>query len=182
MSQDALEITDNSTSTSKKDLSCNQDASASKSSLSEGFPFRGFAENEISTTIRNHVKNIKHMDGVVVERDSLHSEIPLDVSSNPPSLADRSQTDSSSRRPNDNPQNRSDGGKCQTSICRQYLLNKRQRAPVGSTANESQARYSLRTMYQVCSRKKKYVLKRNTEERTQRAITNRRNTFDVYKL
>ncbi|XP_032665827.1 uncharacterized protein LOC116841686 [Odontomachus brunneus] len=144
--ENPLEIMD-SYSTSQQNLPRDQVASASKSS--EGFLFRGFAENEISTTIRNHVKNVKHMYGLV-ECDSPRLEVPLDDSSNPSSRADR-QADSSSRRPNDNPQNRSDGSKCQMSICRQYLLNKRCRAPAGCTTSESQPRYSPWTAYQETS-------------------------------
>ncbi|XP_014472028.1 PREDICTED: uncharacterized protein LOC106743049 [Dinoponera quadriceps] len=49
---------DGSVSASKQNPPCDQDALDSKSS--EGHPFRGFAENEISTTIRNHITNKYH--------------------------------------------------------------------------------------------------------------------------
>jgi len=50
--------TDDSISPSKQDRLYNKNMSNFKLSLCEGFPFRGFPENEIPT-IHNNVKNVK---------------------------------------------------------------------------------------------------------------------------
>jgi hypothetical protein len=129
---------DNSVSTSKQ---YDKNASDSKSSLREVFPFRGFPESEISTIV-NCRKNVNNLCRVT-EYDFSPSETLINI---------KQQADPSlSCQLNNNPNDWSNkNSKYQMSSCRQYLLNKKYNMPVRiNTASASYLPHSSQTVNQI---------------------------------
>lgn len=146
---------DNSVSSSKQSFSYDKNASDSKSSLREAFPFRGFPESEIST-IYNRTKNVNDLCRAA-EYDFPRSETlrnSANINRNSVSYVKQETDPSLNSQLNNNPNDwLNKNSKHQMSSCQQYSVNnKKYNVPAGiDTASTSYLPQSSQTVNQVCN-------------------------------
>lgn len=149
---------DSSVLPSKQSFSYGKNASDSKSSLREAFPFRGFPESEISTTC-NHTKNVNNLCKVT-EYDSPRSETLANVNPNSASYVKQQVDPSLNCQLNGTPNDWLNKDS-KMSSCRQYLFNKKCNVSArGSAASASYLPQSSQAVNQVC----RWIFKKSRDQ------------------
>ncbi|XP_012227693.1 uncharacterized protein [Linepithema humile] len=150
-------------SSSKQNFSYNKNASDSKSSLREAFPFRGFPESEIST-IYNHTKNVNNLCRAT-EYDLPRSETlenSANVNANSATYVKQQADPSLNCQLNNNRNNwLNKHSKHQIPSCRQYLLNKKYNVP--ARINSGSASYLPHSSQTVNQNARSTKIHNNTE-------------------